>query len=74
MALFRLNRKSKGAAPLWNEAEMHFHTRRLIFAGIGVIVGIWVALIIWVLFFADIQKSEIRALAAGVDLTVVRRL
>ena len=71
MALFSRNRDSKGAAPQWNEAEMRKRTRRLVFAGIGVVVGIWAFLLIWVLFFADIQKPEIKALAAGVDLTLV---
>lgn len=71
MALFNRNRGSKGTAPQWNETEMWQHTRRLVFAGIGVIAGIWVFLFIWVLFFADVQKPEVKALAAGVDLTLV---
>ncbi len=71
MALFSRNRDSKGAAPQWNEAEMRKHTRRLVFAGIGVIVGIWAFLFIWVLFFADVQKPEVKVLVAGMDLTMV---
>ncbi|GEM_PF-1111137 len=72
MALFSRNRdSSKGAAPQWNETEMRKHTRRLVFAGMGVIAGIWAFLFIWVLFFAEVQKPEVKALAAGVDLTMV---
>ncbi len=71
MALFKRNRGSKGAVPQWNEAEMRVHTRRLVFVGVGIVVGIWAFLLIWVLFFADIQKAEVKALVVGADLALV---
>ncbi|HSD82512.1 MAG TPA: hypothetical protein VLG46_01560 [Anaerolineae bacterium] len=71
MALFKQNRGSKGAVPQWDEAEMRLHTRRLAFAGMGLVVGVAAFLLIWVLFLADIQKAEIKALVAGADLTLV---
>lgn len=72
MALFNLKAQSrKGAAPQWEEAWMRQRTRVFLFTGIGVVVVIWLVLVIWVLFFADIQKAAVRQLATGVDLTLV---
>jgi hypothetical protein len=64
-------RASKGAVPQWDEKWMRTRTRRLWFAALGVIVGIWVFLIVWVLFLADIQDGVARPLEAGADLAVV---
>ncbi len=66
-----VTRNRKGAAPEWDEKWMRTHTRRLVFAGIGVIVGIWVFLIAWVLFIAPVEKAPVRPLALGADLTSV---
>jgi hypothetical protein len=64
-------RASKGAVPLWDEKWMRTRTRRLWFAGVGVIVGIWIFLLVWVLFLADIQDAVMRPLEAGADLATV---
>jgi hypothetical protein len=64
-------RASKGAVPQWDEKWMRTRTRRLWFAGLGVIVGIWVFLIVWVLFLADVQDVVARPLEVGADLALV---
>jgi hypothetical protein len=64
-------RVSKGAVPQWDEKWMRTRTRRLWFAGVGVIVGIWVFLLVWVLFLAQIEDAVTRPLEAGADLTMV---
>jgi hypothetical protein len=64
-------RVSKGAVPQWDEKWMRTRTRRLWFAGVGVIVGIWVFLLVWVLFLAQIEEAVARPLEAGADLTMV---
>ena len=64
-------RASKGAVPQWDETWMRTRTRRLWFVGIGVIVGIWAFLLIWVLFIAQIDEAIARPLEAGSDLTMV---
>ena len=64
-------RASKGAVPQWDEKWMRTRTRRLWFAGIGAIVGIWIFLLVWVLFLADIQDALARPLEAGADLAMV---
>ncbi len=71
MALFGRNRASKGAVPQWNEADMRVQTRRLVMAAIGLVVGIWVFLIIWIFFIAPIQKQEVKVLPVGADLALV---
>jgi hypothetical protein len=50
---------------------MRARTRRLVFAGIGVIVGIWVFLIGWVLLAAPIEDLPARPLEIGADLAMV---
>ena len=64
-------RNRKGAAPQWTEADMRARTRLLLFAGIGLFVGVSVFLIVWVLFLADIQKVGVKPLQTGADLTLV---
>jgi hypothetical protein len=64
-------RASKGAVPLWDEKWMRTRTRRLWFVGVGVIVGIWIFLLVWVLFLAQIQDTVARPLEAGADLALV---
>ncbi len=64
-------RVSKGAVPQWDEKWMRARTRRLWFAGLGVIVGIWIFLLIWVFFLADIKDAVARPLEVGADLTMV---
>jgi hypothetical protein len=64
-------RVSKGAVPQWDEKWMRTRTRRLWFAGVGVIVGIWGFLLVWVLFLAQIEDAAARPLEAGADLTMV---
>ncbi len=66
-----VTRNRKGAAPEWNEMEMRARTRRLVFAGIGAIIGIWIFLIGWILFVAPIEEAIARPLEAGADLTMV---
>ena len=61
----------KGAAPQWTEVDMRARTRRLVFAGIGVIIGLWIFLIGWVLFVAPIEEAPVRALPIGADLAMV---
>jgi len=64
-------RVSKGAVPQWDEKWMRTRTRRLWFVGVGVIVGIWVFLLVWVLFLAQIEDAVARPLEAGADLAMV---
>jgi hypothetical protein len=64
-------RVSKGAVPQWDEKWMRARTRRLWFAGVGAIVGIWVFLLVWVLFLAQIEDAVARPLEAGADLAMV---
>jgi hypothetical protein len=64
-------RTRKGATPEWDEKWMRARTRRLVFAGIGVIVGIWVFLIGWVLLAAPIEDLPARPLEIGADLAMV---
>jgi hypothetical protein len=64
-------RVSKGAVPQWDEKWMRARTRRLVFAGIGVIVGVWIFVILWLLFVAPIQDADVRPLEMGADLTMV---
>jgi exonuclease VII small subunit len=66
-----VTRNRKGAAPEWNEMEMRARTRRLVFAGIGAIIGLWVFLIGWIVFVAPIEEAIARPLEAGADLTMV---
>lgn len=66
-----VTRNRKGDSPEWNEKEMHFRTRRLVFAGIGAMVGIWIFLIGWVLFVAPIEDAPARPLEIGADLAMV---
>jgi hypothetical protein len=64
-------RSRKGAAPQWAEVDMRARTRLLLFAAIGLVVGVGVFLVVWVLFLADIQKVIVKPLVTGVDLTLV---
>ena len=64
-------RASKGAVPQWDEKWMRTRTRRLWFAGIGAIGGLWIFLLIWVLFLADIRDAVPQPLEAGADLSLV---
>ncbi len=64
-------RSRKGAIPQWEETWMRDRTKLLVRLGITIVIAIWVFLFIWVLFLADIQKSEVRPLTAGLDLTLV---
>jgi hypothetical protein len=66
-----VTRTGKGAAPEWDEKWMRAHTRRLVIAGIGAIVGIWIFLIIWVLFIAPIEDAPARPMEIGADLALV---
>ena len=63
-------RVSKGAAPQWDEWKMRQRTRRLFFALAGVVAGIWVFLIAWVLFLAPIMKAEVKILPVGADVAL----
>jgi len=64
-------RVSKGAVPQWDEKWMRTRTRRLWFAGVGVIVGIWIFLLAWILFLAQISEAAALPLAVDADLAVV---
>lgn len=63
-------RVSKGAAPQWDEWKMRERTRKLFMALVGVVVGIWVFLIVWVLFLAPIVKAEVKVLPVGADVAL----
>jgi len=62
---------NKSVAPAWDEAHMRERTRRWFMALVGVIVGVWIFLIIWVLFVAVIEKADVKTLPVGADLTLV---
>ena len=61
---------SKGIAPQWDEAQMRRRTRRLFLALVGAIVGIWIFLAVWVLFFAVIDDAEAKILPIGADVAL----
>lgn len=64
-------RRGKGVTPQWDETTMRRRTQLLYFAAIGLVIGIWIFLLIWVLFLANIQQIQVQKLVAGVDLTLV---
>ncbi|HTP07232.1 MAG TPA: hypothetical protein VMP08_03220 [Anaerolineae bacterium] len=61
---------SKGVTPAWDESKMRQRTRQLMMALIGVIAGIWIFLIAWILFIAPIVKGEVRVLPVGADVSL----
>ena len=61
---------SKGLTPAWDEAQMWRQTRQRIMILVGVVVGIWIFLGVWVLFIAPIAESEVRLLPLGADIAL----
>jgi hypothetical protein len=65
------NKVSKGLTPAWDEAQMWRRTRRQFVALAGVIVGVWIFLVVWVLFIAPIIDAAAQALPIGADIALV---
>jgi hypothetical protein len=61
---------SKGLTPAWDESQMWRHTHRRMMVLGGVIAGIWIFLIAWVLFIAPITESEAKILPIGADVAL----
>lgn len=61
---------NKSVSPTWDEAQMRQRTRRWFMALVGVIVGIWIFLIVWVFFIAPITEAEARVLPVGADVAL----
>ncbi len=61
---------AKGVVPHWDEGKMRERTHRLVVALVGLIIGIWVFLIAWVLFIAPIVKAEVKVLPVGADVAL----
>ena len=57
--------------PLWDERKMWQRTRRTFVALVGAVAVLSIALIVWVLFFADIKDALPGVLPVGADLAVV---
>lgn len=60
-----------GAAPVWDEKWMWQRTRRLFMGLVTVVVVLWLALLGWVLFVAQIANAPAQPLPVGADLFVV---
>jgi hypothetical protein len=60
-----------GAAPAWDEKWMWQRTRRLFMGLVTAVVVLWLALLIWVLFVAQIANAAAQPLPVGADLFVV---
>jgi hypothetical protein len=61
---------NKGQTPTWDEAQMWRQTRQRIILLVGVVVGIWIFLGVWVLFIAPITESEAKVLPVGADVAM----
>lgn len=61
----------QGGMPAWSEMDQRFKMQRWFRFLIAVIVILWVLLIIWVGFFAQIKNVEATQLEVGANLTVV---
>ncbi|MBI5565698.1 MAG: hypothetical protein HY870_12460 [Chloroflexi bacterium] len=60
-----------GAKPMWDEKWMWQRTRKSFVALVSAVAVLSVALIVWVLFFAEIADAVAGVLPAGADLAVV---
>jgi len=60
-----------GAKPMWDEKWMWQRTRRLFVGLVTAVVVVWLALLGWVLFVAQITNATAQPLPAGADLFVV---
>lgn len=58
-------------APTWDERAQYFRMQRWFRFLVLLIIGIWVGLIAWVLFFAPIGEADARPLEVSANLTVV---
>jgi hypothetical protein len=58
-------------APAWDERSQHFRMQAWFRIVVLLIIGIWVGLIVWVLFFAHITDATASPLEASANLTVV---
>jgi hypothetical protein len=62
--------KPEGRMPKWDEKAKYFATRRALQILILLVVVIWLVLLAWVFFIAQVAKADVRPLEAGVDLTI----
>ena len=58
-------------APAWDERSQHFRMQAWFRILVLLIIGIWVGLIVWVLFFAHVTDASASPLEASANLTVV---
>ena len=58
-------------APTWDERAQYFRMQRWFRFLVLLVIGIWIGLIVWVLFFAPITEAEAQRLEASANLTVV---
>ena len=63
--------KGMGGMPQWDEGDKRRAMRRWFAILVVVVIGIWIALIVWVMIWAPIAKIAVRPLEAGANLTVV---
>jgi hypothetical protein len=59
-----------GSGPQWDERQMWRRTRTQYMALVGVMSAVWIALLIWVLFTAEITNAATYPIV-GVDLLVI---
>lgn len=60
-----------GAAPVWDEKWMWLRTRRLFVGLVMAVVVLWLGLLGWVLFVAQIVNASAQPLPVGADMFVV---
>lgn len=58
-------------APAWDERAQFFRMQRWFRFLVLLIVGIWIGLVVWVFFFAQIDEAASSPLEASANLTVV---
>lgn len=58
-------------APTWDERSQYFRMQRWFRFLVLLIIGIWIGLVTWVLFFAPIGEADSTPLEASANLTVV---
>jgi len=62
---------SKSSKRVWDEVDERLRSKKW-FTILAILVGaIWLLLLVWVLFFAEITKAVANDLKAGADLTLV---
>jgi hypothetical protein len=61
----------QGDIPTWNEQKERFRMQAWFRILVVLVIGLWVGLIVWVLFFAPISEAVALPLEASANLTVV---